>query len=114
MQIPSSFWNFNIGHVGTAALVIASGITAWTSLRNEEIQLRKEHDALVIEVRQMDERGTHASQKGIYQESETSKSSQRRLEELEHEWHEIGPRIERIDARLEQFMISQGIPLKKQ
>lgn len=68
MQIPSSFWNFNIGHVGTAAVVIASGAAAWSGLRSDEMQLRKEHDALVIEVHQMDERGTHASQKGIYQE----------------------------------------------
>ena len=50
---------------------------------------------------------------GIYQESEISKSNQRRLEELEREWREMGPRIERIDARLEQLMVSQGMPLLK-
>lgn len=101
MEIPKSFWSFNIGHVFTGVAFIASVAVAWASLRTDGVQLRREHDTLVIEVHQMDERGTHASQKGIYQESEISKGNQHRLEELEREWHELIPRVERMSVNLE-------------
>lgn len=109
MKLPDSFWNFNIGHVGTIGVCLVSCTLAWANLNSDHKQLRKEHDALVIEVHAMDERGTRASQKGIYQESEQSKENQRRLETLESAFREMGPKVERIDVSIGFLLKSQGI-----
>lgn len=101
MKLPDSFWSFNIGHVGSAATIIVAGAIAWANLRSDALTLRRDHDALVIKVDEMDRRGTQASQRGIYVESEHSKSNERRVEELEKEWHEAAPKLARIDANVE-------------
>lgn len=110
MKIPDSFWNFNIGHVGILLTVVVGGAVAWTTVKTDSLQLRKEHDALFITVQQMDERGTRASQKGIYSESEHSKANELRLAELERQWHEAGPKLERIDANVMWLMHAQAEP----
>lgn len=109
MELPKSFWAFNIGHLGTLiALAFSVG-----GFYFSQGQLRKDHDMLAIEVRLMDERGTRASQKGIYQESEQSKANERRLLELEREWHEVGPKVERIDVNLQWLLKAQGVTPQK-
>lgn len=109
----SAFWQINIGHVATMVVCIFTAGIVWGDLNHGVLQLRRDQDALVIRLDQMDERGTHASQKGIYQESEFSKGNERRLEELERQWREAGPKLERIDVNLTWLMKAQGIDPKK-
>ena len=113
MTIPGSFWSFNVGHVGVAAVAMFGWGMTWSSNNSMIAQLRKDHDLLAAEVHPMDARGTHASQKGIYEESETSKSNGRRLDELDREWREASPKLERIDANLQWMMKVQGVQPQK-
>lgn len=112
MKIPESFWNFNVGHLGIISSVVVGGAIAWANVRSDALTLRRDHDALAIKVDQMDQRGTQASQRGIYVESEHSKANELRLVELERQWREAGPKLERIDVNVMWLMHSQVDPKK--
>lgn len=83
-----SFWHINIGHIGAMSLVILSAIALWFGLVGR-VSLLEDHEKvvaqLIIRVELMDEHGTRASQRGIYEESSFSKGEAAKVAELQRE-----------------------------
>ena len=112
MSDEKSFWNFNAADVIKFVVLVGALFGMWFTLVNRVSNVEKDEVLLQAAVRMMDEKGTQASQRGIYQESEQSKGNQRRLEELETEWHDLAPKVERIDVNLQWLLKNSEKPSK--
>ncbi len=109
----SSFWTFNLGHAITLAGMLFIAAAAWFNLgaRITAVELLAQENKSSIA--RMDEHGTQASQKGIYQESEFSKSSERRLQMVEKFVADAMPKLERLDINVQFLKDQQSARLPK-
>jgi len=83
MKLPSDFWHFNVGHAASLAALAGAVYGNWITLGERQARMADLLGDLRLEVRRIDHEGTAASQRGIYHESEFSKSTERRVSAVE-------------------------------
>lgn len=123
----SAFWQINIGHIGVAVCGLVSASILWATTVNRignleawrvedkakvaaveaESKIKVEaaaaelairHKALVDTVERMNKEGTQASQRGIYQESDFSHSTERRVQAVEKTMADLSSQLSSINA----------------
>jgi hypothetical protein len=100
IQPSNSFWHINFGHVITLLSVSVGALGLYFKMDNRVANLEDRFSTLNLFVQEMDVNGTHSSQKGILQESEFNKISERRITAIEEVIKGLEPKIERIDTNI--------------
>lgn len=104
----NSFWQFNIGHAITVIVIVGGWLWYLSKAENRIGNLEMALERVVTLVEKIDEHGTTASQRGIYQETELSKANERRISSVEIALRDISPKLERIDTNLSWLL--RGAP----
>lgn len=107
------FWHINAGHILPIAIAVIGGIGLFYRFDNRVFNVEKAQIQIATMVETMDEKGTHASQRLIYQENELSKSTERRATELERRVTDQDKIIRDSYARLERIAIIAELLYKK-
>lgn len=68
----------------------------------------KTADTAGAKMDRIDHEGTQASQRGIYQESDFSHATEKRVSAIEKAMAEMAPKLERIDVNLQWMLQQQG------
>lgn len=103
-NLKGAFWNFNLGHLITIALVVVGGLASHFKVdaRVTAVEVLASSNSNRLE--RIDQEGTRKSQMGISQETELIRSHGNRIQELEKAVAAIAPKIERIDVNIQWIM----------
>lgn len=116
---PNSFWNFDIGNIGTWITVVLSVVVAsvkllqkqaanqavminrFDNLRADLLDLKEDQTKLDIELTRINREGTQWSQLGVSAERTLADSNLRRLDVLDAAVTSIQPNISELKTNME-------------